>query len=165
MTSNDRALDDACGKLGELLKPAYISTLSPGVSDMEERLRYVVDEQMAPPGLTVFFREAADALASLSAQLAVKDSALRLANEQWESAIETLRKSKGRAETAEASLSAAQEENERLRKALIDVRALLSADYGSDGRVVGVSHEMDGLRRMVSMLDATLSTPSKEDKT
>ena len=49
----------------------------------------------------------------------------------------------------------------QMRKALTDARALLSADYGSDGRVVGVSHEMDGLRRMVAILDAALATEGK----
>ncbi|THV13763.1 hypothetical protein [Rhizobium rhizophilum] len=50
-----------------------------------------------------------------------------------------------------------------LEKALKDARALLSADYGTDGRVVGVSHEMDGLRRMVGILDAALATTEGKD--
>lgn len=45
----------------------------------------------------------------------------------------------------------------QMRKALKDARALLYSEHGSDGRVVGVSHEMDGLRRMVALLDAVLA--------
>lgn len=181
MTSHDTALEAAASviatarktlapsELAELVLSACISTLSPDVSGLVERLRngpvgYIseVGSFHTPPD--ALHIEAADALTALSLQLAAKDSALRLANEQWEGAIETLRESKTRAETAEASLTLAQEENERLRaaseaeaalKAIRDIAAL-DDEIGNSSAIV-----MSRMADIFQHADATLSTPSK----
>lgn len=102
---------------------AYISTLSPDVSGLVERLKETADVCRAHELNEIWIEdleEAADALTALSLQLAAERKRVEVlthAIEQLHGPL-SVASLTARAETAEASLTLAQEENERLRKAL-----------------------------------------------
>lgn len=199
MTSHDTALEAArtairkaafrdpmadISSLAEVVLSAYISTLSPDVSGLVERLKDPIGpgSKLWPDGnkpdpLCV---EAADALTALSLQLAAvekeRDSYAQHSVENsmrafnWMAAHDALKAGVpyeyptpedvpnivARAETAEASLTLAQEENERLRAAV-----KVGSNYIERYHFAAESRNATAL---VARMRATLSTPSKEDK-
>lgn len=112
-------------------------------------------------------RDAIDALASLSKRLAAAEGERDDIADKCDNALENLDGMRRRAETAESSLSAAQQGNERLRAALEKIAAEddtgpLVYEADEKGRL-RLSHNAPG--RFAEISRATLSTPSKEDKT
>lgn len=167
---------------------AYISTLSPDVSGLVDRLRKALEPFAKYSGdrrhlKQRFFlqllvcpegddhpenygphfdraRDAIDALSSLSLQLAATERERDDIADKCDNALENLDGMRTRAETAEASLSAALAENERLRKALADMLPPKLDWREADADGYYVHHKASAIRDA----RAALSTPSKEDK-
>ncbi|MER9496329.1 hypothetical protein NKI86_31710, partial [Mesorhizobium sp. M0320] len=68
----------------------------------------------------------------------------------WGDFITPLDNGRGTSPTAQAV-------NGEVVKALREVRARFDVEYHDDGRVASVGHDSDGLRKIVSALDAALS--------
>ncbi|TPM39329.1 hypothetical protein FJ951_26840 [Mesorhizobium sp. B2-2-3] len=74
---------------------------------------------------------------------------------------DTLEEALSIADTALASLSPLPAPGEGEASAILrTIRSMFEVEYHDDGRIASVGHKSDGLRKMVAILDAALSTPA-----